>query len=133
MGVMSADTHIPLLEYTRWAKKLSKIKDRIVKWDHILQDVPLEKKIWAGQVVLENFDLFEDDYPVVVCTDSGEYLRFHPVIYHRTILNRIDLNLVAMDVQLGKFPLEHYNALLRDKGLSLSGYRDMRQKKDDMF
>ena len=132
---MSSDTNTLLrkalapLEYIKWAQKYAKVGDRGIAWDHILLRVPLEKKVWAGEVVLRNFDLFEDgDHQVMVCTDSGEYVRFYPVAYHRTILDRLNLNEASMNVELGKVPPEHFNALLRDMGLSLSAYRDMRKE-----
>jgi hypothetical protein len=122
-----------LKEYDSWTHDNSKRKDgQPIDWDHILEHVPLEKKVWAGKVVMENFGLFDDgDHQVLVCADSGEYLRFYPVLYHQTILKNFDLNKVKFKVYEGRVPIAHYNKLLRDMGVSLSGYWDMRMKESE--
>lgn len=114
-----------LLAYIRWTMKHATVGARSVNWERILEKVPLEKKILAGKVVLENFDLFHDgDHQVIV--DSGKCVRFPPISYRDTILDRLDMNSIRLDVELGKIPKEHYNQLLRDQGMSLAGYADAR-------
>jgi len=80
----------------------------------------------------EDFDLFDDDYTVVVDSHSGKYLRFRPAMYCDTILMKyLDLNKLTYEVAMGNIPVEHYNSLLRDLGLSFQGYADMRVRSQD--
>lgn len=87
-----------------------------IDWVYILQHVPMNKKVEAAEFVLENMDLFDEDYQV---SYDGNVLRF------LQIMDIPDINNLRMDVYLMKVTVDEYNKIMRDIGYSLCGYRDV--------
>lgn len=108
--------------FNTWLKNVPRMRGNTrIDWIYILQHIPMDKKIEAGEIVLENMDLFDGDYQV---NYDGNVLRFLQTMAVP------DINKLRMDVYLMKVTVDEYNKIMRDIGYSFCGYRDVRLTED---
>lgn len=118
------------MNFIEWKRSAPKMAgSRELDWDYILWHIPLEKKAWAGQTIIDyDLDLFEEEDYQVMVTPGENYLRFNDTTYFQSIgPGGLDLNLLCMKVWREEISVYQFNQLLRDMGYSLAGYRFARR------